>query len=145
MLYATTRSKVATYTAQRALKEERSPDGGYYIPTSLPVYSADELEALLKEPASEIVARILNGFFKGKLGRMDVEFALGRKFFGLARISHRIVIGELWRNADGSFSELCRRLAQRLHARGLDEKTIRNIYWNNTMGVMDRAVRNHKK
>ena len=36
-------------------------------------------------------------------------------------------------------------LAQRLHARGLDEKTIRNIYWNNTMGVMDRAVRNHKK
>ena len=36
-------------------------------------------------------------------------------------------------------------LADRLHARGLDEKTIRNIYWNNTMGVMDRAVRNHKK
>ena len=89
MLYATTRSKVATYTAQRALKEERAPDGGFYMPTSLPVYSHEELEALLKEPAGEIVARILNSFFKGKLGRMDVEFALGRKFFGLARISHR--------------------------------------------------------
>ena len=36
-------------------------------------------------------------------------------------------------------------LADRLLERGLDEKTIRNIYWNNTMGVMDRAVRNHKK
>ena len=36
-------------------------------------------------------------------------------------------------------------LADRLFERGLDEKTIRNIYWNNTMGVMDRAVRNHKK
>lgn len=36
-------------------------------------------------------------------------------------------------------------LADRLHERGLDEKTIRNIYWSNTMGVMDRAVRNHKK
>ena len=36
-------------------------------------------------------------------------------------------------------------LARRLLERGLDEKTIRNIYWNNTMGVMDRAVRNHKK
>ena len=116
MLYATTRSKVATYTAQRALKEERAPDGGFYMPTSLPVYSHEELEALLKEPAGEIVARILNSFFKGKLGRMDVEFALGRKFFGLARISHRIVIGELWRNADGSFAELCRRLAQRVSA-----------------------------
>ena len=36
-------------------------------------------------------------------------------------------------------------LAHRLFERGLDEKTIRNIYWNNTMGVMDRAVRNHQK
>ena len=36
-------------------------------------------------------------------------------------------------------------LADRLMERGLDEKTIRNIYWSNTMGVMDRAVRNHKK
>ena len=37
------------------------------------------------------------------------------------------------------------RLADLLHERGLDEETIRNIYWNNTMGVMDRAVRNHQK
>ena len=116
MLYETTRSKVATYTAQRALKEERSPDGGFYVPAKLPVYSRDELETLLKEPAGEIVARVLNGFFKGKLTRMDVEFTVGKKFFGLARISHRIVIGELWRNADGSFEELCRRLAERLSA-----------------------------
>ena len=36
-------------------------------------------------------------------------------------------------------------LADRLFERGLDEKTIRNIYWNNTMGVMDRAVRNHQR
>jgi membrane dipeptidase len=36
-------------------------------------------------------------------------------------------------------------LADRLCERGLDEETIRNIYWNNTMGVMDRAVRNHQK
>ena len=36
-------------------------------------------------------------------------------------------------------------LADRLLERGLDEKTIRDIYWNNTMGVMDRAVRNNKK
>ena len=36
-------------------------------------------------------------------------------------------------------------LADRLLERGLDEETVRNIYWNNTMGVMDRAVRNHQK
>ena len=36
-------------------------------------------------------------------------------------------------------------LADRLLERGLDEETVRNIYWHNTMGVMDRAVRNHQK
>ena len=36
-------------------------------------------------------------------------------------------------------------LADALALRGLDEKTIRNIYWHNTMGVMDRAVRINQK
>lgn len=36
-------------------------------------------------------------------------------------------------------------LASRLMERGLDEGTIQNIYWNNAMGVMKRAVCNHKK
>ena len=114
MLYATTRSKVATYTAQRALKEERAPDGGFYIPTRFPYYDRDSLFSLLKEPAAQIVADLLNLFFKTDLGRLDVEFALGKRFFGLTDISHRIVIAELWRNSDWSFDALCRRLTQRL-------------------------------
>ena len=32
------------------------------------------------------------------------------------------------------------KLADRLLERGLDEKTLRNIFWNNAIGVMDRAV-----
>ena len=36
-------------------------------------------------------------------------------------------------------------LADRMLERGMDEKTIRNIYWNNTMGVMNRAVRINQK
>ena len=116
MLYATTRSKVATYTAQRALKEDRAPDGGLYVPTKLPYYNTEELNALLKEPAGEIVARILNEFFGSKLGRLDVEFAVGKRIFGMASISHRIVIGELWRNAESGFDGLCRRLTERISA-----------------------------
>ena len=37
------------------------------------------------------------------------------------------------------------RLSNRLAERGLDENTIWDIYWNNAIGVMERAVRNHKK
>ena len=116
MLYATTRSKVATYTAQRALKEERAPDGGLYVPTKLPVYRREELAELLDQPAGEVIARILNEFFNTKLGRLDVEFALGKRLFGMAAISHRIIIGELWRGREGGFEDLCRRLTGRISA-----------------------------
>ena len=35
--------------------------------------------------------------------------------------------------------------AQRMLERGLDENTVMNIFWNNALGVMDRAVCNHQK
>jgi membrane dipeptidase len=35
--------------------------------------------------------------------------------------------------------------AQRLLERGLEEQTVMNIFWNNALGVMDRAVCNHQK
>jgi microsomal dipeptidase-like Zn-dependent dipeptidase len=31
------------------------------------------------------------------------------------------------------------KLAQRLLERGLDENTVMNIFWNNTLGVMDKC------
>lgn len=36
-------------------------------------------------------------------------------------------------------------MAQRLLERGVGETIVENIYWNNAMGVMKRAVRHHKK
>jgi len=36
-------------------------------------------------------------------------------------------------------------LADRLLDRGVNEGMVRDIYWNNAMGVMNLAVRNHKK
>lgn len=36
-------------------------------------------------------------------------------------------------------------LAKRLTERGLEKKTVMDIFWNNAIGVMERAVCNHKK
>ena len=36
-------------------------------------------------------------------------------------------------------------MAQRLLERGVGEKILENIYWNNAMGVMKRAVRHHTR
>ena len=35
------------------------------------------------------------------------------------------------------------KLAARLLERGVEEQTVRNIFWNNAIGVMERALRNH--
>ena len=110
MLYASTRSNAATYTARRVLMEDRAPDGGLFVPAALPVYDTEALVELLRQPAGEIVARILNEFFDTKLSGLDVEFAVGRKFFGLYRLNQQTVVGELWRNSETSFKGLCRRL-----------------------------------
>ena len=37
------------------------------------------------------------------------------------------------------------KLSARLIQRGLDEQTVRNIFWHNAIGVMERAVHNHTK
>ena len=37
------------------------------------------------------------------------------------------------------------KLAARLLERGLEEGMVRDIFWNNALGVMERAVRDHKK
>ena len=37
------------------------------------------------------------------------------------------------------------KVSGRLLERGLDEHTVRNIFWHNAIGVMERAVHNHKK
>jgi len=36
-------------------------------------------------------------------------------------------------------------MAERLTQRGIGEDMLMNIFWNNAFGVMERAVRNHKK
>lgn len=114
MLYESTRSKGVTFSALRALKDERAPDGGFYVPAALPYYAPKPLGLLLQEETGEIIIRILNDFFDVKLGQPDLKFALGSRFFGLARINHRIIIGELWRNSEWSFDGVCRRLAERM-------------------------------
>lgn len=106
MLYATTRSKVETYTAQRALKEERAPDGGLYIPVQVPAFADSEIMSLRERVPSDVMADVMNRFWGAKLSRWDVEFHLGRDLFGLTDMNHRIVVGELWKSGLGNMESI---------------------------------------
>ena len=50
MLYITTRNCRDAYTAQRALRENRGPDGGMYLPFHEPSYSAEDWKELAQKP-----------------------------------------------------------------------------------------------
>lgn len=118
MLYVTTRSNRDAYTAQRALCENRAPDGGLYLPFRMPRFTPEDIGALSEKPFSARVADILNLLFNTRLSGYDVEFCVGRYPVRLAPMSHRILMGESWHNPEGTFSHMTRSLAGRIRADG---------------------------
>ena len=63
MLYQTTRTVNDSYTAARALSEDRGPDGGFFLPLRLPQFSKAEIKKLGEKSFSENVAETINLLF----------------------------------------------------------------------------------
>lgn len=114
MLYITTRSRRDAYTAQRALRESRGPDGGMYLPFRGPSYSAEEWKELAAAPFGQRVAEILNRLFGCKLTCWDVDVCIGRNPVPLVSLGHRTLAAELWRNPGLSYDYMARELAEQL-------------------------------
>lgn len=110
MLYVSTRNTVDTYTAYRALHETATPDGGVYVPFRLPTFSKEEMQSFRERSGAEVVAQLLNQFFGLSLSKWDVEGAAGRSPFKLENMNHKLLVAELWHNADGSFTYLLKKL-----------------------------------
>ena len=114
MLYITTRSRRDAYTAQRALRESRGPDGGMYLPFRGPSYSSEEWRELAAAPFGQRVAEILNRLFGCKLTCWDVDVCIGRNPVPLVSLGHRTLAAELWRNPGLSYDYMARELAEQL-------------------------------
>lgn len=112
MLYVTTRDNRDVYTAYRALHEDRSADGGLYLPFKAPYFPEEELSSLLGNPFHECVAEVLNLLFPVKLTGVDVEFAIGRKSVLLNKLGRRAIMAETWHNPEGTYSYLESHLAE---------------------------------
>ena len=108
MLYVTTRTKNETYTAARALSEDRSPDGGLFVPLRLPYFDQNEIRALGKKSFSQNVAEIINLFFGCKLDSWGVEFAIGRYPVKITPLTGREMVAETWHNPAWKFERMAR-------------------------------------
>jgi len=106
----TTRSKQDTYTAARALAEDRGPDGGFFVPFKLPRFEDSEIRELGNKSFSQNVAEIINLFFGTKLDSWSVEFAIGRYPMKLVPITGREIVAETWHNPQWRFERLARGL-----------------------------------
>ena len=124
MLYVTTRNNQEVYTAYRALREGRGPDGGLYVPFRDPAISEEEILALREKSFNRCVADMLNLQFQTKLTSWDVDFAIGRYAVRLQMLGKRLVISESWHNLESDFSRLVRNLSALL----LGEKSSQSCF-----------------
>lgn len=114
MLYITTRNRRDAFTAQRALRESRGPDGGMYLPFHAPAYSAGEWRNLAAAPFGQRAAEILNRLFGMRLTCWDVDVCIGRSPVPIVPLGHRTLAAELWRNPGQSYDHMARELAEQL-------------------------------
>lgn len=108
MLYITTRSQRESYGAEQALSEDRSPDGGFYIPARMPAFGKREINAMAERSFAANVASIINLLFDTELDSWAVEFAIGRYPVNLVTVSGRATIAETWHNPAWKFDRLVR-------------------------------------
>lgn len=104
MLYLTTRDTSDTYTPYETLYSDAAPDGGAFVPLSLPAYDDNALRALRGKKFGQIVAEVLNQFFTVQISGWDVDFSIGRNSVKLVPMNIKIVIAELWHNPQSNFS-----------------------------------------
>lgn len=111
MLYLTTADKYDTYTVYRTLTGDTAPNGGLYLPFKMPKISMEEIG---EKSFCECIAQILNQFFSAGLTGKEVEFCVGRYPVRIQSGHQKLLIAQIWRNLDGSYSKMERRLAARI-------------------------------
>lgn len=114
MLYASTRSKVETYTAQRTLWMDRASDGGQFVPMKLSQFKRTEILRMRNKTPEEIMALILNQFFQTEFSGKEVEYALGKSWYRIVNLRHKMLLAELWHNPEGETDGIVRMLVRRI-------------------------------
>lgn len=104
MLYVTTRNPLDTFPAQKAAKENRAGDGGFYVPFQ---------NLTLPDGASTIncaIAETMNLLFQTKLSGWDVDFSVGRYPVRLVHLRQRTVMAESWHNPHWTYDRMVQNL-----------------------------------
>ena len=128
MMYQTTRdASHKKYSAAEVIKMGLAPDGGLFIPESIPALTAEEIAALCKESYPVRAARILGKFLTDYTYEellSDCEAAYAESSFpgGAAPLVHvhdSIYSLELWHGPTAAFKDMALQIMPRLLSRAI--------------------------
>lgn len=114
MRYVTTRNRRDSYSAQQVLQEERGAEGGLFLPETLPMYSAADLESLGTLPFTARIAQVLNTLCDTELSQWDVDFCVNRNPVRLVELPQKILLTQCWHNQEGTLDYMVRALSARM-------------------------------
>ncbi len=120
MLFVTTRNDRDAMTASHALRDSRCGQGGFYLPMRHPVFSPEEIDALMQQSFGTCVAEVLNRLLGVRLNGWDVDFSLGRHCARLEELPHKILVAEPWHIPGYRFEATAKTLAAKLDAEVTD-------------------------
>ena len=128
MMYQSTRDPShKKYTAAEVIKMGLAPDGGLFIPESIPTLTADEIRALCEDSypvrAAKILGKFLTDYNYEEL-LSDCEAAYAESSFPggaapLVRVHDQIYSLELWHGPTAAFKDMALQIMPRLLSRAL--------------------------
>ena len=129
MQYKSTRSlnNEATVTSAEAIKNGIAPDGGLYMPTSIPTLDLSELGELLDcsypERAAYVFAKFLTDYSVQEILSDTTAAYSTEKFPGgaapLQKIDEKVTALELWHGPTSAFKDMALQIMPRLLSRAL--------------------------
>ena len=126
MNYISTRGQSAPVSAAQAIKQGIAPDGGLYMPETIPSLGESDLRELCKLSYSERAARIMSLFLTDYTYDellADCKLAYGDNFDGYAApvlsVGERARILELWHGPTCAFKDMALQIMPRLLSRAL--------------------------
>ena len=98
MLYRSTRNKLDSFTAYRALRMNKASDGGLILPFRVPVLEGSQIADMRNAGLLQNFADILNLFFGTEFTAWDMESTIGKIPVQTVECGQKIVLIHCWKN-----------------------------------------------
>ena len=125
MLYRSTRNKLDSFTAYRALRLNNGTDGGIILPLRVPALDETAIEQMRNADFLQNVAEVLNLFFDTEFTAWDMESTIGKTPVHMVECGQKVTLSQYWKNPASQFAYY----QQSLFARLCPERDIKPTLW----------------